>query len=153
MQRGLQRTKEATTMRSETMTTQFAGRPRPGGGAPGREVREWPAHAACRGVALFYKNDLDSDEQTRHRVTRAKAVCQRCPVRPQCAAHALTVAEPYGVWGGFTESERTQLLALDWRRYADPQCTMVDVARLQARLRAMRAEGREAALLTTSADG
>jgi WhiB family redox-sensing transcriptional regulator len=24
----------------------------------------------------------------------------------QCSAHALTVREPYGVWGGMTEDER-----------------------------------------------
>ena len=24
----------------------------------------------------------------------------------QCAAHALSVREPYGVWGGLTEEER-----------------------------------------------
>jgi WhiB family redox-sensing transcriptional regulator len=34
----------------------------------------------------------------------------RCPVRAQCAAHALTVREPYGVWGGLTEDEREELM-------------------------------------------
>ncbi|MFQ6199948.1 WhiB family transcriptional regulator, partial [Streptomyces sp. NPDC000405] len=32
--------------------------------------------------------------------TSAKEVCMRCPVRAECAAHALAVREPYGVWGG-----------------------------------------------------
>ena len=36
----------------------------------------------------------------------AKSVCARCPVVAQCAAHALTVREPYGVWGGLSEDER-----------------------------------------------
>lgn len=34
----------------------------------------------------------------------------RCPVRAQCAAHALQVREPYGVWGGLTEDEREELM-------------------------------------------
>ena len=34
----------------------------------------------------------------------------RCPVRAECAAHALAVREPYGVWGGLTEDEREELL-------------------------------------------
>ncbi len=34
----------------------------------------------------------------------------RCPVRAQCAAHALAVREPYGVWGGLTEDEREELM-------------------------------------------
>ena len=135
-------------MRSEANTTRSTSRPRLGAGAPRRDVREWRALAACGGVAnLFYKSDFDSDEQTRHRVTDAKAVCKRCPVRPQCAAHALAAPEPYGIWGGFTESERMLLLKAGWRRYADRQCTRVDVSRLQARLREIRAEERAAALL------
>lgn len=34
----------------------------------------------------------------------------RCPVRAECAAHALQVREPYGVWGGLTEDEREELM-------------------------------------------
>lgn len=34
----------------------------------------------------------------------------RCPVRAECAAHALAVREPYGVWGGLTEDEREELM-------------------------------------------
>jgi WhiB family transcriptional regulator, redox-sensing transcriptional regulator len=135
-------------MGTETNNAAPTGRPRPGGGAPRRDVREWRAYAACGGVAnLFYKSDFDSDEQTRHRVTEAKAVCKRCPVRPQCAAHALAAPEPYGIWGGFTESERLVLLKMDWRRYADRQGRRVDVTRLQTRLREIRAEERAAAVL------
>ena len=74
-------------------------------------------------------------------------------MRPQCAAHALTVAEPYGIWGGFTESERALLLASGWRRYADRECTWVDVTRLQARLRAIRAEERLTAMIAYPRDG
>jgi WhiB family redox-sensing transcriptional regulator len=61
-------------------------------------------------------------------------VCQRCPVRAECAAHALTTQEPYGVWGGFTEHERLRLLRVGWRDLADRRCGRVDVQRLEARL-------------------
>jgi WhiB family redox-sensing transcriptional regulator len=140
-------------MRSEARTIRStAGRARPGGSAPRRDAQQWRTLAACGGdPALFYKNDLDSDEQTGHRVTKAKAVCMRCPVRPQCAAYALAVAEPYGIWGGFTESERARLMTVGWRRYADRLCTRVDVAQLQARLRAMRSEERVTAMLRPTA--
>jgi WhiB family transcriptional regulator, redox-sensing transcriptional regulator len=140
-------------MRSEAHTIRSTvGRARPGRAAPRRNVRPWRTLAACGGDAtLFYKNDLDSDELTRHRVTKAKAVCKGCPVRPQCAAYALAVTEPYGIWGGFTESERARLIAIDWRKYADRACTRVDVAQLQARLRAMRAEERFTATLRSMA--
>jgi WhiB family transcriptional regulator, redox-sensing transcriptional regulator len=145
-------------MRSEArLTGSPAGRPRPDRTGRRRpepmrplDVREWRALAACRGVAtLFYKNDLDSEELTRHRVTKAKALCARCPVRPQCAAHALAMAEPFGIWGGFTESDRTLLRKIDWRQYADSEGTTVDVTQLQARLRAIR--GYERSVLPSTA--
>jgi WhiB family redox-sensing transcriptional regulator len=37
---------------------------------------------------------------------RAKAVCQVCPVKSECRDYALTIKEPYGIWGGLTETER-----------------------------------------------
>ena len=36
----------------------------------------------------------------------AKAVCELCPVKVQCAQFAADNNEPYGVWGGITEYER-----------------------------------------------
>jgi WhiB family redox-sensing transcriptional regulator len=64
----------------------------------------------------------------------AKAVCLACPVRAECAAHALVAREPYGVWGGFTEAERLRLLATGWEDLSDRVGRRVDVSRLEARL-------------------
>ena len=63
--------------------------------------RRWRIYAACRGShpALFYDADPAS-------VAEAKQVCARCPVRGECAAHALAVAEEHGVWGGLAPDER-----------------------------------------------
>ncbi|KAA3425055.1 redox-responsive transcriptional regulator WhiB3, partial [Mycobacterium tuberculosis] len=44
------------------------------------------------------------------REQRAKEMCRRCPVIEACRSHALEVGEPYGVWGGLSESERDLLL-------------------------------------------
>jgi WhiB family transcriptional regulator, redox-sensing transcriptional regulator len=55
-------------------------------------------------------------------------------VRAECAAHALAVREPYGVWGGFSEAERLRLLAVGWEDLADRHHGRVDLARLDARL-------------------
>ena len=50
-------------------------------------------------------------------IQEAKDVCNyRCPVVQQCAAYALRVGEPYGVWGGLSESDRTALLRLRARQ-------------------------------------
>jgi WhiB family transcriptional regulator, redox-sensing transcriptional regulator len=64
----------------------------------------------------------------------AKSVCRACPVRAECAAHALAAREPYGVWGGFTESERVRLLATGWEDLSERVRGRVDIGRLEARL-------------------
>ena len=44
---------------------------------------------------------------------RGQGGLRRLPGRsPQCAAHALAVREPYGVWGGLTEDEREAAIRL-----------------------------------------
>lgn len=62
---------------------------------------EWRARAACRGTnpALFY--DLHPDA-----VAAAQAVCAGCPVRHDCAAHAIAAGEEHGVWGGLAADQR-----------------------------------------------
>ena len=49
----------------------------------------------------------------------ARTVCNSCPVRRSCLAHALATAEPDGIWGGFDESERV------WMRLAVAEGTTV----------------------------
>ena len=39
----------------------------------------------------------------------ALATCARCPVRAECADHALTVGEEWGIWGGLTIAQRRRL--------------------------------------------
>lgn len=75
---------------------------------------EWQRRGACRGhdAAQFFHPDGERGLARSRREQAAKAVCQHCPVRAECAAHALTVREAYGVWGGFTEAERMRLLAI-----------------------------------------
>jgi WhiB family redox-sensing transcriptional regulator len=47
----------------------------------------------------------------------------RCPVRAECAAHALAVREPYGVWGGLTEDEREELMGRARNRLVSASAT------------------------------
>jgi WhiB family redox-sensing transcriptional regulator len=100
------------------------------------DLWDWQRFGACRGrdVAQFFHPDGERGASRNRRETQAKAVCASCPVRPECAAHALAVREPYGVWGGFGESERLRLLAAGWEDLADRRRTRVDVSRLEGRL-------------------
>ena len=58
----------------------------------------WRAKARCNDGAatatrLFFSDDLLD-------ITRAKAICAKCPVRELCLRAALEEHEPWGVWGG-----------------------------------------------------
>lgn len=80
----------------------------------------WQVQAACRGLnpAVFFPTSDESTMASRAaQIKRAKAVCERCPVVAECLAYALQTREPYGVWGGRSESERADLLGLDSLRY------------------------------------
>lgn len=73
----------------------------------------WQFDAACRGedTALFFAPSyFEKPDEKRAREARAKAICDRCPVREPCLDYALRIREPHGVWGGLNEQERRQVL-------------------------------------------
>ena len=73
---------------------------------------DWQRDAACRGTdtATFYHPENERGPSRARRETRAKQVCQGCPVVENCLRWALDTREPYGVWGGLSVEEREQLL-------------------------------------------
>src|SRR4051812_33570799 len=93
---------------------------------PVAEVWDWQLHGACRGenTSLFFHPDGERGPARARRQNAAKAVCARCPVIDACLKHALSVREPYGVWGGMSEEERARLIA------ADPAAVAVGVCLL-----------------------
>ena len=100
------------------------------------EAWEWQAVGACRGRpgAQFFHPDDDLGRISRRlREAAAKRLCRSCPVRAECATHALAVGEEYGVWGGFSESERARLRDAGWRDVVGDN-RLVDVSRLERRL-------------------
>jgi WhiB family redox-sensing transcriptional regulator len=103
---------------------------------PIADIWEWQHEGACRGrdSAQFFHPDGERGSSRGRRESAAKQVCHNCPVQAECAAHALATHETYGVWGGFTETERLRLQMIGWRDAADRHGHTVDVSRLQARL-------------------
>lgn len=74
----------------------------------------WQLRALCRGnhAHLFFPpSTFERKEDRERREARAKAICSVCPVRRECLEYALSIQEPYGIWGGLTEMERRQRLA------------------------------------------
>ena len=80
---------------------------RPG---PVAERRQWQHRGACRhaDLELFFRPEGERGPARQRRQQAAAAIC--CVVQAQCRAYALAVAEPYGVWGGLSESARDAIL-------------------------------------------
>lgn len=71
--------------------------------------RSWQPVALCSGNhshLFFPPSAQERKDERQRRETRAKAVCQVCPVVSDCRTYALQIREPYGIWGGLTETER-----------------------------------------------
>lgn len=75
---------------------------------PNADVWDWQMKGACRGEdpSLFFHPEGERGPTREARIAAAKAICSGCPVKLQCAEHALAVREPYGVWGGLSEDDR-----------------------------------------------
>lgn len=89
---------------------------------PNADLWDWQLVAACRGVdsSLFFHPEGERGAARSAREASAKEVCMRCPVRAECATHALAVREPYGVWGGLTEDEREAMMGRSRNRVMGP---------------------------------
>lgn len=87
---------------------------------PNSDSWDWQLHGACRGVdsSVFFHPDGERGRARLQRERRAKEFCRDCPVIVQCRTHALKVGEPYGIWGGMSESERDLALKRAGRRTA-----------------------------------
>ncbi|MET0447444.1 MAG: WhiB family transcriptional regulator [Aeromicrobium sp.] len=79
---------------------------------PIQETYEWQYEGACREAdpETFFSPDAERGPRRRAREAAAKAMCAVCPVIQECLQHALTVREPYGVWGGLNINERDSIL-------------------------------------------
>jgi len=75
---------------------------------PNADLWDWQMQGACRGEdpSVFFHPEGERGPARAKREAAAKEICGRCPVRVECAEHALEVREPYGVWGGLSEDER-----------------------------------------------
>ncbi len=79
---------------------------------PLMEMYEWQYAGLCMDMdsEVFFSPEAERGAKRVRREDAAKALCQRCPVIEPCREHALRVQEPYGVWGGLSESERAELV-------------------------------------------
>ncbi len=76
------------------------------------ESYEWQWQGSCMGedAAVFFSPEAERGRKRQRREENAKKICATCPVLEKCREHALSVQEPYGVWGGLTEAERAEII-------------------------------------------
>jgi WhiB family redox-sensing transcriptional regulator len=79
---------------------------------PVTDIYDWQMQGACRGMdsAFFFHPEGERGPARASREAKAKHVCNGCAVLEQCRRHALSAHEPYGVWGGLSESERDDII-------------------------------------------
>jgi len=79
---------------------------------PTTEAWSWLLKARCRGsmADVFFAADGERPDAARRRQQQAISFCAGCEVVEECRDYALTYQEPWGVWGGLSESERRQIL-------------------------------------------
>lgn len=68
----------------------------------------WMEFALCREVGGDLWHPDEGEGQT-YMTNRAKEVCNRCPVKPECLDYAMRNGELLGVWGGTTPAERKRM--------------------------------------------
>lgn len=90
-------------------------------GKPGRRLRfeiaptGWQDRAACtERTDLTWFPDAQGTSKSQ---MAAIEVCRTCPVELDCLRYAVANGENYGIWGGMTTDQRTNLRR-DRRRYA-----------------------------------
>jgi WhiB family redox-sensing transcriptional regulator len=72
-------------------------------------MRTWRDEAACKGMPadLFFPEGKQGQTININVLSRAKVICNSCPVQPECLEHGMS--EPIGIWGGKTRRERNLL--------------------------------------------
>lgn len=84
---------------------------------PNADVWDWQLDGLCRGYdsSVFFHPEGERGRARETRERKAKDICHRCPVLERCRDHALSVNEPYGVWGGMSARERAHHCFVDAR--------------------------------------
>ncbi len=72
-------------------------------------IGDWQMRGLCRGNhshLFFPPSTFEKKDERERRESRAKAICDVCPVQGDCVEYAVGIREPYGIWGGTTEIDR-----------------------------------------------
>lgn len=83
------------------------------GSVPDTQRRaDWRDAALCRGKDENPEDwfPLGAGPTAKAQEQHAKAVCWTCPAIQACGQWAIETRQPFGVWGGMSETERRAIL-------------------------------------------
>ena len=69
----------------------------------------WRDEAACVGKPGEWWFPERDESRPFGAMSRARAICDACPVQQDCLNHALTEDIRHGMWGGKSPEERTRI--------------------------------------------
>ncbi|MDQ5969783.1 MAG: WhiB family transcriptional regulator, redox-sensing transcriptional regulator [Patescibacteria group bacterium] len=71
---------------------------------------EWMDNANCKGMGCEYFFPIELKSKiAASKILAVKAICEQCTVNQECLSYALDTNQKYGIWGGLTEPERSNL--------------------------------------------
>lgn len=74
--------------------------------------------AACNGLetGIFFDHEDTRGEKRATSLAAARSICATCTIRTACLDFAVDTAQAFGVWGGLTAAERSELIVAKQRR-------------------------------------
>jgi WhiB family redox-sensing transcriptional regulator len=80
-------------------------------------MTDWD-QAACNGLdtGIFFDHEDTRGEKRATSLAAARSVCATCTIRSACLDYAVDTVQAFGVWGGLTAAERSEIILASQRR-------------------------------------
>jgi WhiB family transcriptional regulator, redox-sensing transcriptional regulator len=80
-------------------------------------MTDWD-QAACNGLdtGIFFDHEDTRGEKRATSLAAARSICATCTIRTACLNYAVDTVQAFGVWGGLTAAERTEIIVATQRR-------------------------------------
>jgi WhiB family redox-sensing transcriptional regulator len=80
-------------------------------------MTDWD-QAACNGLdtGIFFDHEDSRGEKRATSLANARAICAGCSIRSACLTVAMDTMQQFGVWGGLTAAERSELIVAKHQR-------------------------------------
>lgn len=74
--------------------------------------------AACNGqeTSIFFDHEDSRGEKRAVLLNAARSICSGCSIQSGCLDFAVRSGQQFGVWGGLTAAERSELFVVTARR-------------------------------------